>query len=236
MCDAWHTRVLRVDAMVSVKEHHPTGKTDMQFYKARHQVANRGIPPRGFLAELVAWGKIASDDIFLPSVNHRDDVYVAVAGALGPWKGPRHMRAVMLEVLSVLAGYESSWDWNQGTDTDADKDAAKHHRIRNPIEIEAGAWQVSANSMNLAPELKNLVFKRVKSLSAHDFQEAMKRDHQLAMEYIARLLRRTISQNGPVARHTIEIDKWLRHDAVAEFQALLFPIQPQNDGLPRFPL
>jgi hypothetical protein len=170
----------------------------MPFHAARHLVANRGIPPVSFLNELVEWGKVAPDDIFLPSVNHRDDVYSAVAGVLGPWQSPRHMRAVMLEVLRVLAGYESSWDWNQGTDTDADATAAKHHRIRNPVEIEAGAWQVSADSMAMAPELKNLVFKRVGSLNAPDFERAMKRDHHLAMEYIARLLRRTITQNGPV--------------------------------------
>jgi hypothetical protein len=206
----------------------------MSFFAARKQVANRGIPPVSFLNELVAWGKIAPDDIFFPSINHRDDVYSAVAAVLGPWDGPRHMRAVMLEVLRVLAGYESSWDWNQGTDTSADKEAAKHHQTRSPIQIEAGAFQVSADSMVLAPELKNLVFKRVGSLNATDFQRAMKRDHPLAMEYIARLLRRTITQNGPVLRHTVEIDKWLRKDAVQEFRALLFPINPQDDQLPRF--
>jgi hypothetical protein len=47
----------------------------------------------------------------------------------------------------------------------------------------------------------------------------MKQDHKLAMEYIARLLRRTVNHNGPVKRH--EIDQWLRRDAVAEFQNLL---------------
>ena len=54
----------------------------MSFYAARKQVANRGIPPVRFLNELVAWGKVAPDDIFIPSVNHRDDVYSAVAGVL----------------------------------------------------------------------------------------------------------------------------------------------------------
>ena len=63
------------------------------------------------------------------------------------------MRAVMLEVLRVLAGYEFL-GFEQGTDTDADKAAAKHHKVRSPIQIEAGAFQVSANSMVLAPELK----------------------------------------------------------------------------------
>ena len=88
-----------------------------------------------------------------------------------------------------------------------------------PDTIEAGAWQVSANSMNFGDELKTLVHTEVGSLDGDDFQQAMKKDHQLAMEYVARLLRRTVDHNGPVKRH--EIDAWLRSDAVAEFQALL---------------
>jgi hypothetical protein len=47
----------------------------------------------------------------------------------------------------------------------------------------------------------------------------MKEDHILAMEYIARLLRRTTQHNGPVKRH--EIDHWLLPEAVTEFQNLL---------------
>jgi len=58
------------------------------------------------------------------------------------------------------------------------------------------------------------VFTKVGSLDGNDFQQAMKQDHKLAMEYIARLLRRTVNHNGPVKRH--EIDQWLRRDAVAE--------------------
>jgi hypothetical protein len=63
------------------------------------------------------------------------------------------------------------------------------------------------------------VLDKVGSLDGDAFQKAMKQDHPLAMEYIARLLRRTVNHNGPVKRH--EIDAWLRKDAVAEFQALL---------------
>ena len=54
---------------------------------------------------------------------------------------------------------------------------------------------------------------------ATQFQKAMKHNHPLAMEYIARLLRRTTHHNGPVLRH--EIDPWLRHDAVEEFRRLV---------------
>src|SRR5438132_7651253 len=80
-------------------------------------------------------------------------------------------------------------------------------------------WQISANSMHFGEELRNLVRNKVGSLDGNDFQEAMKRDHPLAMEYVARLLRRTVNHHGPVKRH--EIDAWLRRDAVEEFQTLL---------------
>ena len=121
-------------------------------------------------------------------------------------------RAVMLEVMRVLAGFESSWDFNAGVDvTNPDS--------MTPDTIEAGAWQVSANSIGFGEELKDLVLTKVGSLDGNAFQRAMKEDHPLAMEYVARLLRRTVNHHGPVKRH--EIDQWLRRDAVSEFRALL---------------
>jgi hypothetical protein len=114
--------------------------------------------------------------------------------------------------MRVLAGFESSWDWTAGRDiTNASS--------VTPETIEAGAWQVSANSVNFGPELKELVIRKVGSLDGNEFQAAVKKNHEFAMEYIARLLRRTTHHNGPVKRH--EIDEWLRRDAVAEFQNLL---------------
>ena len=192
----------------------------MAYHATKHQVSNRGIPPDSFLDELVAWGRTAAHDIFTPNSNY--DVYSSVSGALGPYGGLGYRRAVMLEVMRVLAGFESSWNWNQGSDTDADRRAARHHKLRPPAAVEAGAWQVSADSMGWGPELKNLVLSKVGSLTATDFQRAMKQDHQLAMEYVARLLRRTVRANGPVLRH--EIDPWLRKDAVREFQSFLYPV------------
>src|SRR5437868_10214862 len=84
----------------------------MAFDATRQPVSNRGVPPDSFLDELVAWGKIAPDEIFAPNSNK--DVYSNVVGVLGPWEDLRHRRAVMLEVMRVLAGFESSWDWNAG--------------------------------------------------------------------------------------------------------------------------
>src|SRR5262249_26562895 len=85
-------------------------------------------------------------------------------------------------------------------------------------------------SMNFGQELKDLVRAKVGTLDGNAFQRAMKQDHELAIEYIARLLRRTIRHNGPVKRH--EINGWLRRDAVAEFQALL---GGRGTGLMRLP-
>ncbi len=184
----------------------------MPFGAIKQHVSNRGVPPDHFLEELVAWGRTAPDEIFTP--NKATDIYSNVSGVLGPWQGLDHRRAVMLEVMRVLAGFESSWDWNAGKDPHT-----AHPEL--PETWEAGAWQVSADSLDFGQELKDLVLARVGSLDTTAFQNAMKQDHLLAMEYIARLLRRTVNHNGPVKHH--EIDSWLRTDAVSEFLQLLRP-------------
>jgi hypothetical protein len=180
-------------------------------YKAtRKEVDNRGAPPTAFLDQLVIWGKLAAPEIFAP--NDRDDIYASVEASLGPWTEGDHRRAVMLEVMRVLAGFESSWNWNEGRDT-------HNKKSFKPETTEAGAWQVSADSMNFGQELRDLVGKHVEVVTPQSFQDAMKQDHPLAMEYIARLLRRTTKANGPVKDH--DIDEWLSRAAVAEFEELL---------------
>jgi hypothetical protein len=183
----------------------------MDFTATKQHVFNRGVPPDDFLDQLVTWGKDAPDEIF-EEKDLPDDVYSSISDTLGPFESPVHRRAVMLEIMRVLAGFESSWKWTEGVDT-------TNATSVTSTTIEAGAWQVSANSMNFGQELKDLVQIRVGTRDGNAFQKAMKADHPLAMEYIARLLRRTTRHNGPVHRH--EIDEWLRKDAVAEFQALL---------------
>jgi hypothetical protein len=182
----------------------------MKYTAAKQHVFNRGVPPNDFLDELVAWGKTAPAEIF--ERNSFSDIYSSVFNTLGPWDSTLYRRAVMLEVMRVLAGFESSWKWNEGRDV-------TNSTSVTPDTIESGAWQVSANAMNFGQELKDLVLAQVGTLDGDAFQEAMKLNHPLAMEFIARLLRRTTRHNGPVVRH--EIDRWLRRDAVAEFQALL---------------
>ena len=173
-------------------------------------VKNRGPAPDDFLSELIAWGKSAPSEIFEP--NRNIDVYCSVAKALGPWQGSKHRRASMLEVMRVLAGFESSWNWNAGVD------------ITNPTSvtattIEEGAWQVSANSINFGTDLKALIIDKVGTVEGNAFQKAIKSNHSLAMEYVARLLRHTVNHHGPVKHHYI--DAWLRKDAVENFIELI---------------
>jgi hypothetical protein len=52
--------------------------------------------------------------------------------------------------MRVLAGFESSWHWQAGVDPNTE-----HPEL--PETREAGAWQVSADSMNFGDELRNLV-------------------------------------------------------------------------------
>ena len=198
-----------------------TGKLKMYYRELKHPVAHGAghsydSPPNTFLDELVAWGMTAPDEIF-ESRDLNNSVYAAVFPVLGPYKDGLHRRAVMLEVMRVLAGYESAWKWTEGVDVHPQKE------IKDATTSEAGAWQVSANSMNLARELKSLVMARTGSDDGLKFQQSMKSDHALAMEYIARLLRNTIKANGPVVRHTTEIDLSLRRDAVQEFIEILDP-------------
>jgi hypothetical protein len=182
----------------------------MAYNATKQQVFNRGVPPDEFLDQLVAWGRTAAEEIF--AANDASDVYSSIYNTLGPWEAPPYRRAVMLEVMRVLAGFESSWNWNEGRDT-------HNPGSVTPETIEAGAWQVSANSMNFGQDLKDLVKAKLDTLDPEEFQTGMKENHPLAMEYIARLLRHTTRHNGPVLRH--EIDPWLRRNAVVEFESLV---------------
>jgi hypothetical protein len=192
-------------------------------------VHGRGVPPTDFLDQLVAWGKNAPEEIFIP--GHGFDIYSSVSAELGPWEGPGHRRAAMLEVMRVLAGFESSWKWNCGKDTSKIKAATA-------ANSEAGAWQVSADSIGKGADLKSLVIRMAGSVDPSAFQRTMKQNHPFAMEYIARLLRHTVNHNGPVKRR--EIHSSLRKDAVREFLDLMYTASPSlhpgiiDDMLPKY--
>jgi peptidoglycan hydrolase-like protein with peptidoglycan-binding domain len=186
-----------------------------QFVSTLKKVSNRGNPKPEFLQELVAWGKTAPDEIFVDKQTKEKDVYASVKLELGPYGDLIHRKACMLEVMRVLAGFESSWKWNTGRDTtNPDEDS--------PDTISAGPFQVSANSLVFGQDLKDLVepfgIRNAKG-DGDAFQALMKTNHTVAFNYISRLLRHTIRANGPVKRS--EINEWLSRDAVEEFKAFL---------------
>lgn len=177
-----------------------------QFIATRQKVHNRGAPPEAFLAELLAWGRVADAEIFRR--NEVFDIYSSIVSTLGPWRSDLHRRAAMLEALRVLAGFESSWDWNAGRDvTNPDSNTA--------CTEEAGIFQCSGDSMGLGGHLKQLLLNAGGDGSCASFIERTKADHRFAIEYCARLLRITTRHHGPV-RHR-HIHPWLRRDAVDEF-------------------
>lgn len=194
------------------------------FSAARSKVFNRGSAPVPFLLEMVDWARTSPDDIFAP--NALNDIYSKVKPELGPWTGHTHRKAVMLEVMRVLAGFESSWDWTEGVDT-------SRLGPDTPENAEAGAWQVSYDSRGPSKVLQDLL-KAHKVTDGTKFQQAMKFNHPLAMEYVARLMRFNVFHNGPLykgaerlkirkslrgAEHSIY--PWLKKSAVAEFQSFL---------------
>lgn len=198
----------------------------MIFNATKARVHNRGIPSNSFLAELVDWARKAADEIFAPNKNF--DIYDKVKPEIGPYESPIHRKAVMLEVMRVLAGFESSWDWTEGVDT-------SRLGADTPDNAEAGAWQVSYGSRRFATVLSDLL--EVNHVTnGLLFQRAMKFNHPLAMEYVARMLRTPngTKENGPLykdaERDAIRkslrgmnesIYPWLSRDSVKEFETLL---------------
>ncbi|MEG4586745.1 hypothetical protein QUA54_16190 [Microcoleus sp. MOSTC5] len=184
--------------------------TNRVFVACKTHVYNRDVAPDDFLNELVNWCKQASDEIFISNDNY--DIYSHVFNELGPWDNLLHRKAVMLEVLRVIAGFESSWDWNAGRDT-------TNPNSNTSCTEEAGIFQCSGDSMNFDKSLKNLLQSVSGNVDCDTFRVFSKSNHMFAIEYCARLLRFTVNHHGPVKRK--EIHRWLKLDAVAEFEKFL---------------
>jgi hypothetical protein len=203
----------------------PKGQKPEEFpmarqYKACLSKVLGSSPPVSFLDELVDWALWAPHEIFLP--NARFDIYSSVAPQLGPYGLIGHRKAVMLEVLRVLAGRESMWRWNAGVDTGKTEKNTSHTE-------EAGAFQISANSMNLDQGLHDFVQATLGSTDDATFITSTKSNHKFAIEYAARLLRVTVRHNGPILHHHVHHE--VKKAAVTEFRGYLerigdFPTPP----------
>lgn len=181
------------------------------FIACKKKVFNRGTPPASFLNELIDWARQAPDEIFEKNSNH--DIYSNVAAELAPFPDLLHRKAVMLEVLRVLGGFESSWDFNEGVDV-------TNPTSNTPCTEEAGIFQCSGNAMEIHPSLKEL-FRKASGgqTDCETFITVSKTNHQFAFEFCARLLRFTVDHHGPV-KHK-KINPHLRRDAVSEFKGFL---------------
>lgn len=184
------------------------------------KVYNRGTPPIEFLETLVAWGKTAPDEVF--AYSNKYDVYSHVKHRLGPWTSLTHRKAVMLEVLRVLGGFESSWNWDAGIDT-------TNPTSNTPCTEEAGLYQCSGNSMNFDPSLKGFLTSASGKSDCKTFRKTTKASPEFALEYCARLLRFTVKHHGPLKRkkhsrldpQRSSIHPFLSRSAVVEFETLL---------------
>lgn len=188
----------------------------LTFIAAKARVSNRGVPPDSFLATLVTWGRSATQDIFTPNSNS-NDVYSALKPVLGPWNGLIHRRAVMLEVMRVHSGLESSWNWNEGVDV------TNKSSMANIEGQEAGIFQVSFDSLRLdkSGTLMEVCHRHYGAAidPIRTFILTMKSNHSFALEYYARLVRISIQWAGPLKRN--EVNPWLSRSAVTEFENLL---------------
>ena len=118
----------------------------------------------------------------------------------------------MLEVLRVLAGRESSWRWNAGVDTSKS--------VKNTSRNEdAGAFQVSADSMGLDQGPKDYSHATLGATDDRTFITGMKSNHKFAIEYTARLLKVTIRHHGSIVHHHIHGE--LKRAAVNELKGNL---------------
>ncbi len=200
-------------------------KTASAFPALNAAVYNRGPAPIEFLDTLVSTVRNLPDEVFSESYRSKTepDVFEFLgydSTVLVPNLTMR--KAFICEVLRVLGGFESSWNWSEGRDTaNADSNTWP--------EFEAGVFQCSANSMNFDPSLKECLDRHFggpgratiggQNDISRRFITYTKASPSFAIEYCARLLRFTVRHHGPLLRQ--EIVPWLRPDCIQAFFELL---------------
>jgi len=160
-------------------------------------VPARGIPPESFLVQLLTWGVTMPRDIVRVN-SERHDVMPLVGFLLSATDYPPDIerRAALLEILRVLAGLESSWNWREGVD----RTNARSQRVKSAEET--GIFQVSFDSLALdsTSELRDCIIRFCGVVNVDIFIPTMKSNHVFALEYCARLLRHSYKWDGPIRR------------------------------------
>jgi hypothetical protein len=177
------------------------------------KIHNRGAPPLLIVNDIINVIRAMPQSAF--AVNDVYDVYSSVYPQLGPYTSMRHRRAVLAEVLIVLGGFESSWNYSEGRDMAANNTSA--------CTQEAGIFQTSANSVQFGADLLHLQYDKctnyVGRTPCEKFIPCTKNDKNLAIEWTARLLRHTVAHHGPLLRK--EIHPWLRPECVKAIEGNL---------------
>jgi hypothetical protein len=182
------------------------------FEYTKHKVEDQGRPPDSFLVELIDWANEADQEVFAANTNPKD-IYAHIKPILGPWRNLLHRKAALCETIRVHAGFESSWDWNEGVDT-TNKTSMAHIEGQ-----ETGILQVSFDSTWLGDNAMKPYAELHGIATPSTFIRKMKEDHFLALDYYARLVRVSVQWAGPIKRH--EIDPYLYEPAMLEFERLL---------------
>ncbi len=184
-------------------------------------VSEQHGPPElnaAFLDTIVDTIQGLPDEVFKPNPYY--DIYSVMNGVLGPYEDLTHRKAVMCEVLRVVAAFESDWNWNAGVDKH--KPAEKFH----PESEETGAFQVSWDSVYTTENDKNETLRACAAAGgatdAASFIRVMKANHKLAVEYCARLFRFSVGWCGTVKDRNMVVSHVSRK-AVAEFRSFLAP-------------
>jgi hypothetical protein len=183
----------------------------MNFLYSKARVLNRGNPPDAFLTALVDWAKTEEMEVFAPNPEPLD-IYTYVKPVLGPWTSVEYRRGVMMEVIRVHAGFESSWNQHEGVDI-TNKTSMAHIEGQ-----ETGMFQVSFDSTYLNSGVMRAFAVANNIETPEKFIPAMKNDMKLAFRYYARLIRHNVQWAGPIKRH--EIDPWLSRKSADELRVL----------------
>ena len=169
-------------------------------------------PPVTFLDKLIDAINSLPDQVF--EKNNYYDIYSVMEGTLGPYSSLLHRKAVMCEVLRVLAGFETDWDWNAGVDV------TNPYSMNHKESEETGAFQVSWDSIGFDESLKECLDRLTGAHDVQTFIGNMKSNYALAVEYCARLLRFNTRWCGTI-NNPNQVVAHVSRDAVAEFEQFL---------------